>query len=55
MPSFEPSGVTAMVGCHWSVVVVSSLTLTGLLQVAPPSVDCLKKTSALSEPAPLLS
>ena len=44
-----------MVGCHWSVVVTSSLTLVAALHVAPPLVDITMKMSALSVPAGLLA
>src|SRR5947209_2029303 len=47
-----PSGVTWIDGCHWSVVVASPLTRCGADQVVPPLVDCVKKMSDLSVPAP---
>src|SRR5437667_63940 len=48
-----PSGVTATVGCHWSLVPASVLTRTGVVQVAPPLVEAVKKTFARWVPDPL--
>src|SRR6266849_7336871 len=46
----DPSGFTAIAGINWALVVASLLSRTAAPQVAPPSVDCLKKILPRSPP-----
>ena len=48
----RPSGVAAIAGKAWVVVVASSFTRFGVENVAPPSVERAWKTSARSEGFP---